>query len=318
MGPMIGKGRRGSSKLWNVARGAWRLLLVAALVWVAGDFAYSRWVEQRLAQWEKTVQRGPDGLRPECAAFSLGNGKTALLMVHGFGDSPALFSPMAAALAKRGYTCRAMRLPDSGIPRRLAASVTFEDQLHALASELAALRTRHRAVWVIGHSTGGTLAIRQALDDPSSVDGLILLAPLLGVSDRRSPIFPARSWFHLLERTLMFSRMAQNAFPLDVHDPAARAFSARDSFMPMELYRELFRAIDAVRDRAPELRTPALFLLSEADRVTDPLAAEAFAAQCAGPRTVVKHLPRSGHVIPLDYDQPAVVNETDRFIRGDK
>jgi carboxylesterase len=292
-----------------------QVLAGAAAVWLAGDFLYSRLTASRLARWEARVRRDPDGVRVGCREFTAGDGSVALLFIHGFADSPAIFRPMAVALAERGFTCRVMRLPDSSIPRHLAAELRKGDQLRAISDEFKALRAGHDAVWLVGHSLGGTLAIEFALLRPAEVAGLVLLAPLVRVSHWRSPIFSPRTWFRIGRSTLLFTRMLEDFFPMDVRRRDARAFEECDLFMPFPLYSELFRAVDAVRNHAAGVTVPTLFLLSHRDHVTSWRAAEAFFHRCASTRKTLRYLPGSGHVIPLDHGWTQAVEEVDHFVR---
>jgi len=71
-------------------RARWWLGLPAALVllWLAGDFVYSRIVLHRLARAERATRRDAEGVREGCRAYSAGDGEVALLLVHGFNDCP--------------------------------------------------------------------------------------------------------------------------------------------------------------------------------------------------------------------------------------
>src|SRR5690606_36206522 len=89
----------------------------AGLTWRAGDYLYYHVVSRRLAEWERGVVRDADGVREGCREFTMGNGsRQAILMVHGFNDSPRAYQKTASMLAVRGFTCRAMRLAGFGIP----------------------------------------------------------------------------------------------------------------------------------------------------------------------------------------------------------
>src|SRR5579871_5198861 len=90
----------------------WLLLVPVAIpvAWLGLDFSYSLLVQFQYARWEAGIVRDPDGVRRGCREFTVGRGDTALLLIHGFSDSPAVFRRMAPDLAARGFACRAMRL----------------------------------------------------------------------------------------------------------------------------------------------------------------------------------------------------------------
>jgi alpha-beta hydrolase superfamily lysophospholipase len=93
-----------------------RVLLIGILLWLAGDFGYSRYVAWRIAGWEKSIQRTNDGVLAGCEDFAMGSGAEAVLLVHGINDSPAVWRRMAPELAAAGWHVRAMRLPGFAEP----------------------------------------------------------------------------------------------------------------------------------------------------------------------------------------------------------
>src|SRR5262249_13628170 len=84
------------------------LLLAAAILvlWFGIDFAYALLMKRRYARWEAGIERDPDGVRRGCREYTVGNGDTAVLFVHGFADAPTVYQRMAPALAEKGFTCR--------------------------------------------------------------------------------------------------------------------------------------------------------------------------------------------------------------------
>lgn len=304
------------AEIQPLAWGALVFVLAFPLLWVSGDFLYSRLAAFRLRGWEARVERDPDGLRAGCREFTVGRGPCALLMIHGFGDTPSLFAPLAHALAGQAFTCRAMRLPGAGMPPAESARAGHADWVRAVADEIEALRREHRTLWVVGHSLGCTLAIEHLLAHPHDVDGLVLLAPLIGVSGRRSPVFPARTWFGIAGRFLRFTRMLEVIFPIDGHTKEARAYRLHDRFIPWSTYVGTFEAIANVEGMAGRVTKPLLMVLSPRDRVIDSrVAARYFEACAAQPKRLIR-AERSGHVIPIDGDMPAVADAMRDFIRS--
>ena len=199
-------------------------LLGLIALWLAGDFLYSRVVRFRLARWERQIERDEDGVRLGCADFTLGSGETALLLVHGFGDCPAVFRPLAELLAERRFTCRAMRLPGFAMRTEQYAQTSHDKCLATIEAELTALREKHPRVAVVGHSLGAAMVIEHLIEHPDAADAAVLLAPQISVCNDRSPVFSARTWYVILRRLLLFSQILENIFPVDGHSERARAF----------------------------------------------------------------------------------------------
>jgi alpha-beta hydrolase superfamily lysophospholipase len=302
------------SRIRRIARaGGWTLLGTSVLA-VVGCAAYSRVVEHRCQAWEAGMNWSADGVRAGCEPFALGKGPPTLLLVHGFGDNPAVWGPLARDWAARGYHCRAMRVPGFGDRLEARCKIDLEVWQDSLAGEVRALRGEAGEVWLVAHSLGAALAIRHALDHPGEVAGLALMAPLLRVSDRRSPVLGARAWFRLLGRHIP---VAESPFPEDLflEPPAGRP--AVERFISANIYAALFELLDEIGPRAGQLRVPLWLATSPADQVADPQAAAAwFDATAASPRRRLVEAAGSGHVLPLDRDANWLADEVDRFIRG--
>ncbi len=127
------------------------------------------------------------------------NGKTAVLL-HGKNYCSATWAPTARVLSKAGY--RVIAIDQIGFcksskPERY--QFTFQqlarntnDLLHSLGIEHATL---------IGHSTGGMLGIRYALQYPRETDRLVLVDPI-GLEDWRAKGVPPVSVDQWYEREL--------------------------------------------------------------------------------------------------------------------
>jgi len=205
------------------------LLSIVTLV-VVGDVIYSLAVGAKYRAWDGTVMRDADGVRAGCGAWSLGSGETGILLIHGFGLTPDMWRPMAGLLAEKGYACRAMRLPGFAVPVE-DARVTLGMWRDAVAEEVRALAASRRRVFIMGHSMGAALAVDYALAHRGEVAGIALLAPLVEVSNRRSPVLSARSWHGVSKALLHFTTFTKTPYDADVRDDEARAALKREVFV---------------------------------------------------------------------------------------
>ena len=298
----------------NIMKKSFLVILICIGIWIAGDFIYSRVVGYMYQSWEETTLRDTSGVREGCHAYTTGMGSVAVLMIHGFADSPAVFNDMASQLAKEGFTCRAMRLPGHCVPVDQADDYDEHDWIRGIQDEFNILAVTHSNVWVIAHSMGGALAVEAVAEEMIKPDGLVLIAPLIQVSNRRSPILSSRTWFELSDDILLFTDLFNVLFPVDAHDPVARAYDLDDRFVPRSTYEALFSSIDMIQDDAPDIHVPLMMILTPHDRVIDVEAAQRFFDQVGSDDKKLMMVEQSGHAIPLDCDWEKVTDEIGTFI----
>jgi alpha-beta hydrolase superfamily lysophospholipase len=286
------------------------------LAWLGINALHASWVETRRFFWEKRVTRDVNGLLPDAAAFTVGSGPVALLLIHGFADTPRIWKRMAERLAATGtFTCRALRLPGSAEPAPQAKRQSLEHWRQAVDEEIDALRAAHASVWVVGHSMGAALALDAALRTPDKLGGVATFAPLIEVSRRRSPLLPPGVWFRIARVALGLSPTFESCFSADgvaVDDPTVTY--TRDRFIPFSVYVGLFQLIRSNRSQAPRLTRPVFAVAAERDSVIDTPAALRWLAACPG-RKEVRTLADIGHVIPLEIGWQSLTDDLAAFIR---
>lgn len=293
----------------------WAIFCLLGLVtaWIFGDWVYSRAIRYAAGRWEKTISRTADGVQAGCNAYSLGAGETALLFVHGLNASPRIFDNLATGLAEQRFACRVARLSGFAESLDAYARATRADWIEDLEREIDELRATHPRVLACGHSLGATITLAASLRRPGSIDGMILLAPALAVSDARSPLLPTRAWHRIGRRVLMFSQVVYSPFRLDCHDQSAANYPGLVSFTPAAVIDQLFALIDEVGGRASEVVTPLLMVLTEHDRVVDWQVANEFYERVGSAYKQRLMLERSGHAIPIDQQWIAVATAIAEF-----
>jgi len=99
-----------------------------------------------------------------------------VVVLHGWAASSKQWEWLLPTLADAGYTAYALDLPGHGQAPRLPQGHTIEDYARYLSRWMQTLDIQQPVL--LGHSMGGYLSLRHALDRPGSVRGLILVDPL--------------------------------------------------------------------------------------------------------------------------------------------
>ena len=185
----------------------------------------------------------------------------------------------------------------------------------SVRSALKALRGRHRRVYLLAHSLGAAVSVEAVAEPSVAPDGIMLLAPLFDVCNRRSPLFPARTWYRLLDGVLVFTDRVRMALPPDLWDKSALHLMREDKFVPRVVIRELFRLVARNRARAATFRIPLLMILARHDLVVDNAAAERFFNACAALPKRLRYVEDAGHMLPIDRGWERIVDEAARFFR---
>lgn len=106
-----------------------------------------------------------------------------VLFIHGFGGNRKVWDEQVARM-KKDHTVVTVDLPGHGDSAAPALKEGALD-LDGIASELAALARKLKVapVMVVGHSTGGSFAVRMALADPGAVRGVVLVDAILAPAE---------------------------------------------------------------------------------------------------------------------------------------
>ncbi len=237
---------------------------------------------------------GPTGIIHGAEPIDLrGAGPGAVLLLHGFNDTPQSLIPLAAELQERGWTVRVPLLPGHGRTLREFARSRAADWLGAARRELAALRVGHSAVAIAGLSMGAALATILAADSPDLV-ALVLLAPYLEV-----PLWirVAVRGYWVIDAVMPYVRGGESQ---SIHDPLARSRSLAYDAATARLVWELSTIVRDARAALPRVRTPTLIIQSRADNRVPPQVAERALARLGASERRLVWTARGAHVITVD------------------
>ena len=277
---------------------AW-VLAAVALVW-AQRTVRARWREHRFRR--RFAVRDDDivvGAEPRTYGA---HANRAILLLHGYNDTPASLDGIARALQAAGWTVRLPLLPGHGRSLRAFDAWTAEELLVQARDEYAQLRATHGTVVVGGLSMGGALACWLAAE--TDADGLILYAPMLFVPQQMQvAVSTARLWALLTKYIAGGGRRS-------VLDPAAGARTISYGCSTRRSLEALQQIADGVAVRLGFVHVPTLVIQSEDDnRLPHAQSVHAIARIGAKDRTVV-WTKGAGHVLTVDYGWEAVAART--------
>lgn len=247
--------------------------------------------------------------------------QTGVLLLHGFGGSPAEVEPLAESLAQRGYTVSVPVLPGHGTTPRDFAATSNSQYLAAVRQCFEAMRQQCGQVYVVGFSMGGLLAIQ--LEQEVKLDGLVLMStPIQPWSDHADFEWLKRAAqggtrINLFVPTLGIPTLVKaarrelgGAAP-NVVEPNYAAYPAASCLHVLEL-------IEQVKPTLESVTTPTLILHSRDDYVSAASSAQYLHDHlgCGDKRLV--YLENSGHVIALGRERETVAELVGRFVASGK
>lgn len=243
------------------------------------------------------------------AAFELGAGDDACLLIHGFTGSPWDMRPLGDVLAARGFYVKAVRLPGHGLTPAALEQVSHRDWEQAVDDALASLGN-FRQVFVAGLSMGALLAVLLAARRPDRVHGLALLAPAMRFQSGPLRAFHALRRLPLLE--ILRPHIAKSGTDLSDADELAEA-PVLPSF-PSARFHDLWRIQDAARAELPNVRAPTLIVIARNDHVVDAAGARELARGLThAPAVRFIELKEGFHILPRDKGREVLSAEVASF-----
>jgi carboxylesterase len=253
------------------------------------------------------AQRAPDrdpvtGVIRGAEAFAFGEGRDAVLFLHGWSSTPRELRFLAGKIAPLGFRCEGPLLKGHGTRLEDLAPTRFGEYLAESEAAFAALAARHERVFVCGLSMGGLLALHLALGRP--VAGLILVAPFLLPSGKTLGI-PNR-W--LVGRIPLPATLAKSkAGP--ILDPEGLAGHITYPAMPSASMVSVVIAARRMLASLPRVQAPSLIFHALNDRTSDFRGSQIMLEKLGTDDKALVAFNRGNHVLTLDYPRPRLEAE---------
>lgn len=233
----------------------------------------------------------------------LGEGRTGVLLSHGFTGSPSSMRPWAHYLADAGLKVSAPRLPGHGTSWQAMNRTSWEDWYAAVERAYLRLREECDLVVVGGQSMGGALVLHLAAEYGPAIGGVVLVNPSL--IDRR----PEMAVLPVARRLVGSVSGIGN----DIAKPGVAEHSY--DRIPLNALAGLQRLWRTVGRELPRVRQPLLVFRSAEDHVVDPESVRLLRRRVGSADVEEQVLPDSYHVATLDYDAPRIFAGTLEFVR---
>ncbi len=250
----------------------------------------------------------PDGIDADPFDLSpqTGNGSIGVLCLHGLTGTPYEVRPVAEELVARGMRCRGIVLAGHDGAIDELANTPLRQYLAAVREEIARLRAESQRVHLVGMSMGGMLSLMAASE------GLVDRVAVIG-----SPLtFPlALRWGVPLMRYVRPYHEKKTGS--DIQSDAARARQPGYSHMPMRAVTELMRLQRLAKSSLSKINVPILVAHGTLDKTAHPDDATRILAGVSSPVRELRFYPRSGHVVPVDHDGPALARDVADFLARD-
>ncbi len=243
-----------------------------------------------------------------------GEARAAIVIAHGAGEHSGRYGHVAARLVDAGYAVYALDHRGHGRsdgPRalvdRLDRAVADLDALIVLA----AAENRSAEALLIGHSMGGTIALRHAMLHQDRLAGLILSAPLAAL-EAAAPATraTARLLSALAPRLPLFAVDPT----LISRDPAVVNAYRTDPLvhhgkLPVRTVAELAAAVESFADGVQAITIPTLIMYGTADRLCPPAGSVMLAERIGSGDKVVKTYDGLYHEILNEPERERVMDD---------
>ena len=246
----------------------------------------------------------PGGVLPGAEPVDLPGGPVGVLLSHGFTGTTQSMRPWAEHLHAAGLTVSAPRLPGHGTRWQDMNATRFSDWYGEVERTFDDLRARCEAVFVMGLSMGGTLALRLAELRAGEVAGVVVVNASLGTDRKDARLAP------VLSKVIP-------SFPgigSDIKKPGVKEL-AYDR-IPLKAVASLQKAWPVVCADLSKITCPVLVYRSRVDNVVPPVSGQTLLKGLAGGTVEERVLEDSYHVATLDNDAPAIFAGSLDFVRA--
>lgn len=232
-----------------------------------------------------------------------GSDDIGVVLCHGFTGTPQSMRPWAEHLASEDFTVRCPRLPGHGTRWQELNKTGWPDWYATIEESFMELTERCKSVFVFGLSMGGTLTLRLAEQQGSSVAGVCVVNPSLTTLRKDAFFLPFLAPFV----------GSISAIGSDIAKPGVSELAYGRT--PLRAAVSLSKLWKVTRADLSAIQQPLLLFRSAADHVVEPVSSEIVMDSVRSDDLTEIVLRDSYHVATLDIDAPRIFADSVEFAR---
>lgn len=234
--------------------------------------------------------------------YSHDGGEVGALVLHGFTGSPRSMRPWAEHLADAGLTVRLPRLPGHGTDWHDMAVTRWDDWYAAADNAFGDLAGRCSAVFVMGLSMGGSLALRIAEQHGDAVRGIVLVNPAVHSENKAFAALP------VLKALVPSLKGIGNDIAKPGQDEGCY------DRIPLKALHSMTQGWAQIKADIAKVDQPLLLFHSPQDHVVEPSNTAWILGHVTSADVEDRVLPDSFHVATLDHDAPSIFAGSLEFV----
>ena len=235
-----------------------------------------------------------------------------LMLIHGYTGSPHDMKMIAERIHEEtGYTVVVPRLPGHGTNGMDFLSTTHRDWIRRVADEYVDLSSEYDKVFVGGLSMGGVLTL--ILASMFKIPRIVLYAPAVWITVQRK--LPLAGFISLFRKRGLKRDYAEEKYDDPGMEYLSKEYWRYNWFK--QIY-EFYKLQKVSWRRLKYVESPTLVILSKKDGIVPISAGEMIMKNISSREKRMVILEKSGHVITRDVELDTVVNETVRWLEGDR
>lgn len=240
-----------------------------------------------------------------CAPYTLeGMGTRArhgVLIIHGFGGSPAQLRPLAERINGMGYTVKGLLLPGHCTTLEDMARVSWQDYISAVRAGWDELSARCDDVVPIGLSMGGLLSLIMCAE--RSARACITLSAAIKPTNRLAPLSPVLKY--VLPPVMRWPERFMNRGEDFLYE-----YDYGYHGLPLRRVADLMHLSHMAQLALSDVRCPLLVIQSNLDPTVQPVSAEIIMRGAGAEKKKLVKLSHAAHIITLGPDRDIVSDET--------